>query len=198
MQYIKRMNNFSSNDISQRYRPFVLPINQIPNFRANDVILSSLEVDYLHVKNSFTGSFYTGPTGPEGNQGSQGNTGSQGPQGPGFVIFGTVNSFNDLCSLNPTNENIGQFALITGGDLFLFAGNGAGNTGPYPCTNSWIYAGDITDETQIIGPTGAQGSLGPQGNQGNIGPQGPLGPQGFIVLIGIQGPTGYTVPIGLR
>ena len=116
-----------------------------------------------------------GPTGADGVQGPQGDigpTGANGVQGPqgsigqGFRIFATTDSFNNLCSTNPTGSNIGEFVLITGGALYLYAGSGIGLTGPTGCPTDWIYSGDVTDETLLIGPTGADG------------PQGPIGPTG--------------------
>jgi hypothetical protein len=41
-----------------------------------------------------------------------GYTGDIGPQGKGFIIFDYVNTFNDLSTLNPTNNNIGEFVLV--------------------------------------------------------------------------------------
>ena len=106
----------------------------------------------------------TGATGPRGIVGALGATGAVGPQGDtgkGFQIFSSVNSYNQLCSSNPSDSNIGEFVLITGGELFLYMGTGLGQTGPTGCANSWNYAGDITDDTKLIGTTGAQGPQGP-------------------------------------
>ena len=69
-------------------------------------------------------------TGAQGWQGSQGQVGPQGIIGQGFRIFATVSTFNDLCSTNPTGSNIGEFVLITGGELYVYAGTGFGTTGP--------------------------------------------------------------------
>lgn len=73
-----------------------------------------------------------GATGVSGSQGAIGATGTQGLNGPqgtvgkGFVIFSTVPSYSELCSSNPSNSNIGEFVLITGGDLFIYMGTGLG------------------------------------------------------------------------
>jgi len=158
-------------------------VNEAPVFRTNSAVIDSLQVSQIIF--SGTGIF-----------------GSQGPQGKGFIIFTSVSNFNNLCSSNPTSSNIGEFVLITGGDLYLYAGTGLGNTGPAGCPLDWIYSGDITDETQIIGPqgligptgtrgsTGASGIVGSQGPQGLIGSTGAVGPQGLIGSTGAVGPQG--------
>jgi len=153
--------------------------------------------NYLYV------DFLTGPnlnfgssTGAQGDIGPTGADGSQGPIGQGFRIFATTDNFNSLCSTNPTGSNVGEFVLVTGGALYLYAGSGIGNTGPTGCPTEWIYSGDVTDETYLIGPTGAigpQGVAGPTGSVGSIGPQGDIGPTGANGT-GTQGPQG---PIGI-
>ena len=131
-----------------------------------------------------------GPTGVQGNIGPTGDIGPQGSIGQGFRIFATTNSFNNLCSTNPTGSNIGEFVLITGGALYLYAGSGVGSTGPAGCPTEWIYSGDVTDETLLIGP---QGDIGPTGSDGVQGPQGEVGPTGAD---GVQGPQGDIGPTG--
>ena len=138
---------------------------------------------------------YQGLQGDIGPQGYQGLQGDKGDTGQGFVIFSTVNNFSELCSTNPTISNIGEFVLITGGELFVYAGTGMGTTGPTGCPLDWTYAGDITDETTIVGPTGAQGLQGPQGDIGLQGYQGDIGYQGLQGDIGLQGLQG---DIGLQ
>ncbi|MFY7886330.1 MAG: collagen-like triple helix repeat-containing protein, partial [Dolichospermum sp.] len=64
------------------------------------------------------------------------------------------------------------------------------------CPTSWEFAGDVTDETKLIGstgPQGFQGSIGPQGFQGNTGPQ---GFQGSTGTRGLTGPQGFQGPAG--
>ena len=139
------------------------------------------------------GNSLTGPQGSEGPQGIIGLIGPQGSVGKGFTIFASVNSFDQLCSTNPTGGNIGEFVIVVGGQLYTYAGVGGGNTGPTGCSNDWISAGDITDESVIIGPTGSRGSTGSQGVTGPTGYQGPqgfIGPTGAIGLQGVTGPTG--------
>ncbi len=104
--------------------------------------------------------------GNQGNQGYQGNQGNQGLVGQGFKVFATTPSYTGLNTIIATGGNIGEFVLVTGGDLFVYSGTGAGSTGP---DNSYEYAGDVTDESKLIG---LQGAIGPQGSQGNIGFQG--------------------------
>jgi len=128
-----------------------------------------------------------GPTGPLGFIGPQGFLGPQGADGQGFKVFGTANSFNDLCNTNPTGSNVGEFVLVLGGSLYVYAGSGMGNTGPTGCPTDWIFGGDVSDESVIIGP---QGFIGPTGVQGPIGPTGVQGPTGPIGITGAQGPQG--------
>ncbi len=106
-----------------------------------------------------------GSTGAIGLQGLIGSTGSIGPQGSvgmGFVVFANTTSYAGLNTVIATGGNIGQFVLVLGGDLFVYAGTGSGYTGP---GNSYGYAGDVTDESKLVGSQGFQGSLGPQGSQ---------------------------------
>ena len=108
----------------------------------------------------------TGSVGPQGLQGYQGNmgtTGSIGPQGGagmGFVVFANTTSYTGLNTVQATGGNIGQFVLVLGGDLFVYAGTGSGYTGP---GNSYGYAGDVTDESKLYGTQGPVGVQGPQG-----------------------------------
>jgi hypothetical protein len=120
----------------------------------------------------FTGS--TGPYGPQGEigpQGPQGEIGQQGQNGPagqGFQIF-AINT--DLDNITPTEEDLGNFALISvTSDLYMYAGND-GNTGP---NNSYIFASNIQNASNLYGFTG------PVGLNGDIGPTGPTGSRGLI------------------
>jgi hypothetical protein len=154
-----------------------------------------------------------GPTGSKGNDGPQGlvgHTGSIGPQGGagmGFVVFANTTSYTGLNTVIATGGNIGQFVLVLGGDLFVYAGTGSGYTGP---GNSYGYAGDITDESKLVGLQGYQGPTGSKGNDGLTGLQGATGSQGYqglqgstgapgtIGINGLQGPTGTPGTIGIN
>ena len=111
--------------------------------------------------------------------------GDNGNNGKGFVIFSSVDNYNQLPS-TASEDNIGQFVLVRGGDLFLYMGSGTGETGP---NNDYSYKGDITDDGLLIGPTGSQGG---QGDVGPIGPPGQQGSQGIQGIQGIQGDIGPT------
>jgi hypothetical protein len=127
-----------------------------------------------------------GPQGVQGINGYQGKYGFQGYKGDvgkGFVIFSSVDNFSDLVSLSVSSNNIGEFVLIKGGELFIYNGDNNGNTGP---NNSYTHVGDITDESKLIGFQGVQGSYGSNGTQGNQGFQGNIG-FGFQ---GLQGSSG--------
>jgi hypothetical protein len=103
-----------------------------------------------------------------------GPTGPKGDTGKGFTVFATTTTYSGLNSIIATGGNVGEFVIVTGGDLFLYMGTGSGQTGP---GNSYNYSGDITDESKLIGttgPTGPYGKTGPVGPTGNIGPQGPI------------------------
>lgn len=78
-----------------------------------------------------------------------GGVGSTGPPGIGFTIFDTESTFSTLPT--GTENNIGQFAIVTGGDLFLYKGLNKGQTGP---DNSYDYINTINEEALIPGPTG--------------------------------------------
>ncbi len=104
-----------------------------------------------------------------------GPTGPKGDAGMGFYIFATSPSYTGLNNIIATGGNVGEFVLITGGDLFVYMGTGSGQTGP---GRSYFYAGDITDESKLMGasgPTGPSGNTGPTGPSGNVGAQGPAG-----------------------
>jgi hypothetical protein len=102
------------------------------------------------------------------------STGLKGDTGQGFKVFASSNSYTGLNDLSPTGGNIGEFVLITGGDLFVYMGTGVGSTGPL---SSYEYAGDVTDESKLIGFQGFQGSVG---FQGDIGFQGLKGDGGSL------------------
>jgi len=127
-------------------------VNEAPIFRAQNAVIDQLQVSNIVIGG--TGAIGFGSTGPQGPMGSAGLIGQTGPQGligeigligptgaigpqgsvgvtgKGFVIFSSVSSFSQLCSTNPTGSNIGEFVLITGGDLYVYAGSGLGTTGP--------------------------------------------------------------------
>ncbi|NBX85101.1 MAG: hypothetical protein EBQ95_05780, partial [Gammaproteobacteria bacterium] len=78
-----------------------------------------------------------GPIGPRGIgiQGSTGTTGEYGPTGhrgptgspgKGFKIFANLEGSSpaDFTGISPppSDENIGEFVLIRGGDLYMYAG----------------------------------------------------------------------------
>jgi microcystin-dependent protein len=124
---------------------------------------------------------HTGPQGHTGHTGPQGHTGHTGPtgiSGKGFTIFSTVESYEDLLKLKPEMNNIGEFILVKGGELYVYLGENKGNTGS---NNEFKDVGDITEDAVLIGPTGdtgPTGHTGPQGHTGHTGPQGPTGDTG--------------------
>jgi len=138
----------------------------------------------------FQGLVGTGAIGSQGFQGNQGFRGFQGNQGlkgdvgQGFVVFANANSYTGLNNVIATGGNLGQFVLVLGGDLFVYSGTGAGTTGP---GNSYGYAGDVTDESKLIGFQGNQGLRGTTGAQGFQGIAGTTGTNG---VQGSQGPAG--------
>jgi hypothetical protein len=142
-----------------------------------------------------------GSQGLQGLMGSTGSIGYQGGAGMGFIVFANTNSYTGLNTIIATGGNIGQFVLVLGGDLFVYAGTGSGYTGP---GNSYGYAGDVTDESKLYGsqgPVGMQGNVGAQGFQGLAGSTGSIGLQGLIGAtgsIGLQGLIGATGSIGLQ
>ncbi len=157
----------------------------------------------------------SGTNGVQGFQGIAGTIGIDGVQGlkgdtgEGFKVFATSYSYTGLNSIIATGGNVGEFVLITGGDLFVYSGTGAGTTGP---NISYSYAGDITDESKLIGvqgfqglagTTGTNGVQGVQGLAGSTGPSNPgvqgfqgfssTGTQGLQGLVGFQGIAGAAV-----
>jgi hypothetical protein len=119
------------------------------------------------------GTGIVGSTGNTGPLGPTGLTGSVGPPGKGFKIFANLegSSTADFNSISPppSDSNIGEFLLVRGGDLYMYAGTNNGNTGPNMAYN---YVGDITDEVFLYGSTGSTGSTG------QVGPTGPRGDRG--------------------
>ena len=85
---------------------------------------------------------FQGVFGPQGFQGINGFQGYKGDVGKGFIIFSSVDNFSDLVSLSVYPNNIGEFVLIKGGELFIYNGDNNGNTGP---NNSYTHVGDITE-----------------------------------------------------
>lgn len=61
--------------------------------------------------------------------GSTGPTGPKGDTGKGFAIFAQVDTFADLPT-GPTGGQVGEFVLVKGGEIYLYSGTGAGETGP--------------------------------------------------------------------
>ena len=53
-----------------------------------------------------------------------------------------------LTALPVTSSNLGEFVLQDGGKLWLFYGS-----------NIFVYVGDITDESKLMGMTGATGAI---------------------------------------
>lgn len=134
-----------------------------------------------------------GLDGATGLTGSTGETGLTGPTGLGFIIFATANSVGELPAGNASN--LGEFALVKGGELYVYMGSELGEAGP---DNSYHFVGDVTDESLIIGPTGSTGLTGATGTiglTGATGLQGATGPSGTIVAIPVtidQGGTAAT------
>ena len=133
----------------------------------------------------FTGS--VGPTGAYGPTGSVGPTGQQGIAGKDFRVYTTGLTMDGLSV--GTSDNIGQFALVEGGLLYIRVAEGEG-TGP---SGAFSFVSDITNESLIIGPTGQTGSVGTSGLTGSTGFTGPTGHTGFT---GPTGHTGFTGPTG--
>jgi hypothetical protein len=116
-----------------------------------------------------------GVIGFQGDLGFQGNVGVQGVlgvQGSNFTVsyFSTGNDLPQ--SLNNTNE----YAVVNYGDLYIYKGANAGNTGT---DNSYLFVGDLSNVSLLTGS-------GFQGAQGNIGSQGVVGNQGFAGSISIE------------
>ena len=92
---------------------------------------------------------------PAGPIGPTGPTGIKGDQGMGFQIFTHTNDYSELPIA--TTSEIGKFALVKGGDLYVYVGENKGSTG---INHSYDYVGDLTNESMIIGPTGFTGPTG--------------------------------------
>ena len=141
-----------------------------------------------------TGSTGATGVGEQGSTGATGNTGLTGPTGPSgmaFTVFASVETVNDL----PVGvvENIGQFALVKGGALYVYMGEENGEAGP---DNSYHYVNDLTDETLLIGPTGLTGATGLVGSTGLTGSTGVIGLTGSTGSTGTQGEIGSTGATG--
>ena len=146
-----------------------------------------------------------GSTGATGVKGDQGLTGLTGPSGMGFSVFATGTSLDSLNHPGVSPLNIGQFAILTGGQMYVYMGTdgstgpGLGSTGP---NNQYSYVADLTDETVVTGATGATGELGStgatgaKGDQGSTGATGELGSTGATGAKGEQGSTGATGQAG--
>jgi hypothetical protein len=104
-----------------------------------------------------------------------------------FIVFATANSAAELPAGNSTN--IGQFGLVYGGALYVYLGEGNGDTG---VDSGYIYVNDITNESLLIGPTGPTGATGLTGEQGSTGATGLMGSTGATGLTGLTGSTGST------
>jgi hypothetical protein len=103
---------------------------------------------------------FTGERGESGDRGETGETGYTGPTGaPGTSLrfFAVASSTGDI---SPTNENIGEFALI-GTDVLVYTGNG-----------EYTFVKKLENISIIQGPTGEKGSTGEKGPTGETGPSG--------------------------
>ena len=130
--------------------------------------------------------------------GAQGPVGPQGAQGKSFVVYTTGNTLNDL--LPGTIDNLGQFGLILGGQLYVNIGlNAVAGVGP---SKAFAFVSDLTNDSLLIGPQGAAGAAGTNGINGapglpgvdgSQGLQGPAGVRGVAGVAGFDGPAG---PIG--
>ena len=136
----------------------------------------------------------TGATGigVSGSTGATGEVGPSGPSGMGFSVFATAANVESLPA--GTAQNIGQFAILTGGAMYVYMGAGLGTAGP---GNAYNFVADITDETLIIGPSGATGLTGLTGSTGEIGATGLTGSTGTQGATGLTGSTGETGATGL-
>jgi collagen type I/II/III/V/XI/XXIV/XXVII alpha len=131
----------------------------------------------------------TGPSGEKGSTGTAGEKGSTGETGLGFSVFTSADTLAELSNTG-TSQNIGQFGLVKGGELYVYMGAGLGATGPLSAYN---FVSDLTTESLLIGATGLQGTAGVIGETGATGEQGPTGPsgaEGTSGATGIQGPSG--------
>jgi hypothetical protein len=77
-------------------------------------------------------------------------------------VFTLINSPEELPAA--TFNNIGQFALVTGGDLYIYVDSCCGSTGP---SNRYNFVGNIGDSL-LTGPSGGVGATGPQGATGTF------------------------------
>ena len=127
----------------------------------------------------------TGATGPSGSAGNDGATGATGETGRGFSVFTTGDTLADLAA--GTVENLGQFGLVKGGELYVYMGAAQGATGPGSAYN---YVTDLTTESLIIGATGESGTQGSTGATGSAGNDGATGATGEAGLTGATGATG--------
>jgi hypothetical protein len=125
-----------------------------------------------------------------------------GASGLGFRVFAVVDSAEEL----PITSifNTGNFAVVAGGDFYIYLGNCVGSTGP---GSAYSFVGNIGDIGLVVGPAGEQGttgSMGPQGatgagatgEVGATGPSGLIGPRGFLGSTGATGNTGLTGSTG--
>ena len=135
---------------------------------------------------------FRGFLGRYGYSGSQGYTGSKGDIVTGFKIakiYTTVQSL--LQDTSPTGINYYEFALVKtplfedpdNGKLYLWTEDG------------WLYQYKLSDQSQIVGPSG---KLGYTGSQGIIGYTGSSGIAGYTGSQGIRGYWGYTGSQGLQ
>jgi hypothetical protein len=118
----------------------------------------NLELQFVSTIDDTTALYgFEGPTGSIGHTGPTGETGYTGPTGaPGTSLrfFAVASSTGDI---SPTNENIGEFALV-GTDVLVYSGNG-----------EYTFVKHLVDVPTLQGPTG---NAGPTGIQGPIGPSG--------------------------
>ena len=85
------------------------------------------------------------------------------------------------------DTHIGEFVLVTGGNLYLNKGIGLGD---YIGNTAFHFVGDITNDAQLKGDQGIQGIQVIQGIQGLTGITGLQGTTGLQGIQGIQGTTG--------
>ena len=115
--------------------------------------------------------------------GIPGLTGPQGEPGLGFVLVGSVPTFEDLP--DPTTLETGDaYTVDSDGHLYVVG----------PDQTEWVDAGVIQGPPGPPGPPGSRGLLGPQGVPGAPGSPGAVGPKGDPGATGpastVPGPTG--------
>jgi len=146
-----------------------------------------------------------GPTGAQGSpgingiNGSTGYTGIQGPtgikgdpglQGKGFIVHKSGDDYPNPDDFN--DENIGEFYLKKGGDLYCYIPGTTGFIGDQCDLPNFKYVGDVTDDSLLVGPTGPPGINGTPGLNGTKGDTGPTAADYQYTSISMTLPTGTT------